>query len=157
MKGIEPLRLFIDGISLRFPITMYGWKSWTVKNADRKEKLIQLEYSVWGELYKYTAVPERWTSESQSKLSLKHLWRQNNKTETVLLWAHHEKAGFFGKESNAGKNRRQPKKEKNKYEMDKFHERNHRYAFTGAEQGFWGHDIVDIAHSEGSQKSEPNR
>ena len=38
--------------------------------------------------------------------------------QAVLLWAHHEKAGFFGKDNNAGKSRRQQEKRKTKYEMD---------------------------------------
>lgn len=32
---------------------------------------------------------------------------KNDRTETVLLWAHHEKAEFLGKDNNARKNRRQ--------------------------------------------------
>lgn len=36
--------------------------------------------------------------------------------EAVLLQAHQEKAGFFGKDNNAGKNRKQQGKRKIKYE-----------------------------------------
>ena len=32
---------------------------------------------------------------------------KNEKAETVLLWAHCEKAQFFEKDNNAGKSRRQ--------------------------------------------------
>lgn len=38
--------------------------------------------------------------------------------QAVLLQAYNEKAGFFGKDSNIGNNRRQQEKEKTKYEMD---------------------------------------
>ena len=50
--------------------------------------------------------------------SLKHHWRQMDKTKAVLLWAHPERAGLNGKDSNAGKKRRQQEERKNKCEMN---------------------------------------
>ena len=41
-----------------------------------------------------------------------------DKTEDVLLWAHHEKRVLFGKGKDTGKSRRQQKKRKIKSEMD---------------------------------------
>lgn len=32
---------------------------------------------------------------------------ENDKTEALLPWVLHEKAGFFGEDNNAGENRRQ--------------------------------------------------
>ena len=53
-------------------------------------------------------MPERRTSGSLSKLSLNFARGTNDKTEAALLQAHHyEQAGFFGKDGDAGKNRRQ--------------------------------------------------
>ena len=40
------------------PVTVYRYKSWTVKKADEK-KLIHLKYGVEGELYRYPGLPER--------------------------------------------------------------------------------------------------
>lgn len=39
---------------------------------------------------------------------------KNNKTEAILLLAHHEKERFFGKDNNAGENRRYQEKRKTK-------------------------------------------
>lgn len=40
------------------------------------------------------------------------------KTESFLLWAHHEKKEFFGKDSHVGKSKRQQEKRKPKEEMN---------------------------------------
>lgn len=53
------------------------------------------------ELYRYPGPPERWISgfiKPESSLEAK-----NDKTEVVLLGAHHEKAQFFEKDNNAEK------------------------------------------------------
>lgn len=55
---------------------------------------------------------------SQSKLSLNIIRGKNDKTAAVLLLAHHEKAGFSGKDHNAGKNQKQQEKRKTGYEMN---------------------------------------
>ena len=68
------------------------------------------------------------------------------KNESVLHRALHEKAGFFGKGNNAGKKRRQQEKRKTNYEMDRLNKRSHRHESTGAEQGCWGQDSVNITH-----------
>ena len=44
------------------------------------------------------------------QLSLKYPGDKTDKTETALVQAHHEKAGFFKTENSAGKYRRQPEK-----------------------------------------------
>ena len=44
---------------------------------------------------------------------------KNVETEAVLFWAHLEKAGFSGRDHNAGKDGRQQEKRKAKYEMDR--------------------------------------
>ena len=41
-----------------------------------------------------------------------------DKTKAVLLWAHPERAGLNGKDSNAGKKRKQQEERKNKCEMN---------------------------------------
>lgn len=43
---------------------------------------------------------------------------KTDKTEAVLCWAHHEKAGFLGKDNNAGTNGRQQEKRKTDYELN---------------------------------------
>ena len=48
------------------------------------------------------------------QLSLKYPGDKTDKTETVLVQAHHEKAGVFETENSAGKYRRQPEKKKTK-------------------------------------------
>lgn len=65
-------------------------------------------------------VPDGTTdSGSQSKLSLKHCWRQRYKTKASLLWAYHEeKAGIFGKNRNAGKTEGSRKRRPNKRRSD---------------------------------------
>lgn len=68
-----------------------------MKRTDRK-KWTHLNHGLGGDLCGHPELPERQTSGSQSKLNLK----QNDKTEAVLRRAHHEKAGVFGKDSNAG-------------------------------------------------------
>ena len=60
---------------------------------------------------------------------------ENVETEVVLLWAPHEKAGFSGKDNNAGKGRRHQKKRKIKYEMDRLPKGSHMFEFARAEQG----------------------
>ena len=52
---------------------------------------------------------ERW---SQSKRSLKHRWRQTRQNCSCPSRARHEKAGLFGKDDTAEKNRRQREKRK---------------------------------------------
>ena len=47
-----------------------------------------------------------------------YLWKQNVEIQVVLLWTHHEKRGFSGKDNNAGKGGRQQEKRKTKYKMD---------------------------------------
>ncbi|XP_014386573.1 PREDICTED: arf-GAP domain and FG repeat-containing protein 1 isoform X7 [Myotis brandtii] len=42
----------------RFPISIYGYKSWMMEKADRKKKKIHLKYGVGGALYGYLGLPE---------------------------------------------------------------------------------------------------
>ena len=57
----------------------------------------------------------KWVLEQvEPELSLE----EKDETEAALLWAHHEKAGIFGKDNNTGKSRRKQEKRKTKYEMD---------------------------------------
>lgn len=60
-----------------------------------------------------TQPPERRTSGSQSKLKPETLPEANDKTEAVLLQAHHEKSGYFGRKKNVmlGKEKAARKKE----------------------------------------------
>lgn len=51
-------------------------------------------------------------------ISFPSLKAKNDKIEAVLFWAHREKAGFFGKDRNAGKNTKQREMRKTKYKMD---------------------------------------
>lgn len=79
--------------------------------------MIHIKYSVGGELYGYPRPAERRTSGFQSKLSL--IARdKNDKTEAILLWACHEKAGFLGKDTNAGKAEGSRKRGKSRFEME---------------------------------------
>lgn len=43
---------------------------------------------------------------------------KDDKIEVVLFWAHYEKARFFPKDNNAGKDRKQQKKRSTQYEME---------------------------------------
>ena len=47
---------------------------------------------------------------------MNHCQSKNIKAEALLLWAHHEKAGFSGRDSHAGKGGKAAGKAK--YEMD---------------------------------------
>lgn len=52
----------------------------------------------------------------------------------LWAWACHQKADFFGKDNNAGQNRRQQeKKRKTDYEVDRLH-KSHRHESIGTEQ-----------------------
>lgn len=64
-----------------------------------------LEKSLW--------MPGSQKDEQMDLKAIKHEMSQggkNNKTETLLFWAHREKVRFFEKEDNAGENRRQQKR-----------------------------------------------
>lgn len=87
---------------LVFPIPMYGSESWTVKKRLRGKKRFIWNLAL-GESSADTLDLHKDALVGQSKLSLEHGWRQSDKTEAVLLWAHCDKAGFSGKDKNAGK------------------------------------------------------
>ena len=71
----------------------------------------------YGELYGYPGLPERQTSGSSSKLSLKLQEAKMAELKLSYFQAHHEKAGVFGKKKVIlGENRRQ--QEKSKHELD---------------------------------------
>lgn len=53
----------------------------------------------------------------------------------MLLWAHPDKAGFSGKENDAGNGGRKWEKRETNYEMDLLLKGNHRLEYAGAEQG----------------------
>ena len=61
---------------------------------------------------------------------------KNDKVEAFLPQAHSEKAGFFGKDNQAGKNRRQQEKRKTKYEVDRLQKGSHRQESARTEQGW---------------------
>ena len=84
-----------------------------------------------------------------------HAKQGGRDVETEDAWAHHEKAGFSGKDHHSGKGGRQQEKRKAKYEMDWFSKGSHRLEF--AEQDGWGQDILEITHSWGCQKSRATR
>lgn len=68
-----------------------------------------------------TQIP--WTARKMNKWFLEQikseiLLEAKMTKQVVLLQAYNEKAGFFGKDNNIGKNRRQQEKKKTKYEMD---------------------------------------
>lgn len=94
-----------------------------------------MKRGVGGGLCECPGPPGRRTRGSQSKFCLKHPGGKNDNTAAVLLRAHHEKVGFFGKDSNAGENRRQQGKEKIKYEMDCLHKRGQRHESAVAVEG----------------------
>lgn len=50
-------------LSLVLPITVHKCKSWTVKNADRKKKLIYLKHGFGVEPYRSPGLPEKWAVE----------------------------------------------------------------------------------------------
>lgn len=56
-------------------------------------------------------VPEQMKPEASLKAT-------DEKTEAVLLWAHHEKAVVFEKDNSAERNRNWQEKRKSKYEME---------------------------------------
>ena len=103
--------------TLIFPITMYGCESQTVKKADRG-KNDSFEMWCWR---KAIRIPQ--TTRKMNKQVLEQIkpetfaGEQNGKTEAILLWAYHQKVVFFARDNNAGKNRRQQKKMKTKYEI----------------------------------------
>ena len=86
---------------------MHKCESWTVKNADR-ERIDSFEIWCWRRALR---IP--WTARKMNKWVLEQinpelsLEAKNDKTEVVLLWVYQEKAAFFGKDDNVGKNRRQ--------------------------------------------------
>ena len=87
---------------------MYGCDSWCEKKIDSFE-ICCLRRAVW----------ISWTARKTNRWVI---GGKNDKTEIVLLWAHQEKTGFFGKDSDAGKNRRQQEKRKTRRWIDSIKE-----------------------------------
>lgn len=102
------------------PITLYRCEGWTVIG----EKLIHLKDGVGGALDGYPGLKEKCLVGPRPNLALK-------KTD-ILFQAHHEKAGFLGKDSDAGKTSR-----KANHEMDWLHQSSHRHEFMGVYGGLW--------------------
>lgn len=82
-------------------------KSWTAKKSDKKKKSDLFEIRCGRTALEMRGPPERPTSGSESKNAWNIVGGRNDRTVAVLLCAHHEKAGFFGKGNNHKKNRRE--------------------------------------------------
>lgn len=96
---------------LIFPVTMHRCEIWTVKKADRKQ-VDSFEVWWWRRDLWIPRPPERRIEAGNIAGG------KNDGTEAVPLWTHLEKAGFFGKDSNAAKNRRQQEKTNTECETD---------------------------------------
>ena len=135
-------------VILTSPVTEYGCESWTVKRADRRN-IDSFEIWCWRR-----ALWLSWTTRKTNKWVLEQInpetfWRQNGKTEAVLLAPHHEMARFSGKDNNAWKNRRQQEKRKTKYEVDWLRKRSHRHESIGVEDStLWTSVIHKVTRSQ---------
>lgn len=75
------------------------------------KSFIHLKCGVGRELCTYSGSPGRTSMWVLEQIKTKHCWRQKWQNRR---WAYHEKAGFFGKENNAGEKRRQQEERKTK-------------------------------------------
>ena len=103
--------------TLVFPITVHRCKSWTVKKADKKN-IDSFEMWCWRRALQIPWVFRKMNMWVLEQIKPELLLEAKKIKQAFLLWAHYEKAGFFGKDNNAGKSRRQQEKRKTKYEMD---------------------------------------
>ena len=106
--------------SLAFPVVMYGCESWTVKKAERR-RIDAFELWCWRRLLR---VP--WDcKEIQPVHSEDQPWdffgRNDAKAETPVLWPSHAKSRLIGKDSDAGRDWGQEKKETTEDEMAGWH------------------------------------
>lgn len=98
-----------------------------------------------------------WTATKTNKWILEQIkvWNnagdKNDKTEGYIM----RRQGFFGKDNNAGENRRHQERRKTKYEIGWLHKSSNRHYSPGAEQSRGGQDISNITHAQGIQKPEP--
>ena len=76
---------------------MYGCESWAVRKADRKKN------GLIGNMVMEESSVDTLDCQKDEQVGPEQI--KNDKTEAVLLGAHHEKAGVFGNDSDAGKSR----------------------------------------------------
>ena len=85
--------------TLILPVVMGTCQRWTVTKAGRKIidsfEMWDWRRALWVPGPLESGVLEQIKPETSLEV-------KNDKTEAVLLWAHHEKAGFFEKDNNAG-------------------------------------------------------
>ena len=100
-----------------FPVVMYGYKSWTVKKAERR-RIDAFELWCWRRLLR---VPWRLSKESKGDPSWVFIGRTDAESETPVLWPLHAKSCLIGKDPDAGRDWGQEEKGTTEDEMAGWH------------------------------------
>ena len=88
--------------ALVFPVVMYGWESWAIKNAE--SRINGFDLWCWRRLLRVL-----WTKRRSNQSILKEINPECSleglilKAEAPILWPHDVKNGLIGKDPDAGK------------------------------------------------------